>query len=247
MHVDGNRVSSGTGFIVEGLLVTNYHVAYTPPTDCVVLIRTINNSPNILLEGISMTNHDFLKRTKTASDKEGYDYIVLDIPELSKQKLYNFELSNYSDLGKRIGDDIFFLGYPFEHLNLVCHSGIISSFYKSKNIDVIQGDASVNHSNSGGPLIDPKTGKVIGIITRKATGLTQGFEYFRSILKQNIEMLSNNEARIFIGNLDPTEAFIVSQSQMLEMTYELERSANVGIGYAFSVKELINDYFFDKF
>ena len=60
-------------------------------------------------------------------------------------------------------------------------------------------------------------------------------------------MLSNNEARIFIGNLDPTEAFIVSQSQMLGMTYELERSANVGIGYAFSVKELINDYFFDKF
>ncbi len=29
--VNGERVSSGTGFMVEGLLVTNYHVAYTPP------------------------------------------------------------------------------------------------------------------------------------------------------------------------------------------------------------------------
>jgi len=245
--VNGERVSSGTGFMVEELLVTNYHVAYTPPTDSVVFIRTINSSPDIPLDGIPMTNHDFLKRTKTASDKEGYDYIVLDIPELSKQKLYNFELSNYSDLEKRIGDDIFFLGYPFEHLNLVCHSGIISSFYKSKNIDVIQVDASVNHSNSGGPLIDPKTGKVIGIITRKATGLTQGFEYFRSILKENIEMLSKSQGQIIMAGFDPSQAFIASQNQMLGMTYELERSANVGIGYAFSVKELINDYFFDKF
>ncbi len=245
--VNEERVSSGTGFMVEGLLVTNYHVAYTPPTDYVVFIRTINSSSSVLLDGISMRNHDFLKRTKTASDERNYDYIVLDIPELSKQKLYNFELSNYSDLGKRIGDDIFFLGYPFEHFNLVCHSGIISSFYKSKNIDVIQVDASLNHSNSGGPLIDPETGKVIGIVTRNGTGLTQGFESFRSILKQNIEILSNSGARMVIGSLDFAQGMIVSQNQMLGMTYELERSANVGIGYAFSVKELKNDYFFEQF
>ncbi len=95
----------------------------------VVVIIIINHSLKVELfkDGFSMTNHDLLKRTKTASDEINYDYIVLDIPELSKQKFYNFELSNYSDLGKRIGDDIFFLKYPFEHLNLVCHSGIISS------------------------------------------------------------------------------------------------------------------------
>ena len=116
--VDGKRVASGTGFMVEGLLVTNYHVAYSPPRNSVVVIRTINNSPEpeLLKEGISMTNNDFLQRTKTASDERDYDYIVLDIPELSKQKLYNFKLFNYSDLGKRVGNDIFFLGYPFEHL-----------------------------------------------------------------------------------------------------------------------------------
>ncbi|NES03312.1 MAG: trypsin-like peptidase domain-containing protein [Okeania sp. SIO2F4] len=241
------RVSSGTGFMVEGLLVTNYHVACIPPTDSVVVIRTINSSPDQLLDGIYMTNHDFLKRTKTASDERNYDYIVLDIPELSEPKIYNFDISNYSYLGKRIGDDIFFLGYLFEHLNLVCHSGIISSFYKSKNIDVIQVDASVNHSNSGGPLIDPETGKVIGIVTRNGTGLTQGFESFRSILKQNIEILSNSGVRMVIDSLDFAQGMIVSQNQMLGMTYELERSANFGIGYAFSVKELINDYFFEKF
>lgn len=53
--------------MVEGLLVTNFHVVYTPLRDSVVVIRTINSSPGILLDGISMTNNDFLERTKTAS------------------------------------------------------------------------------------------------------------------------------------------------------------------------------------
>ncbi len=33
--VNGERVSSRTGFMIEGLLVTNYHVAYTPPTNTI--------------------------------------------------------------------------------------------------------------------------------------------------------------------------------------------------------------------
>ncbi|MEB3342827.1 hypothetical protein [Okeania sp.] len=48
-------------------------------------------------------------------------------------------------------------------------------------------------------------------------------------------MLSNSKARIFLDNFDPAEGFIESKNQMLIMTYELKRSANVGIGYAFSV------------
>ena len=60
-------------------------------------------------------------------------------------------------------------------------------------------------------------------------------------------MLSQSQGGISIQGIDPTQAFRASQHQMLRMTYELERSANVGIGYAFSVAELINDCFFDKF
>ena len=73
---------------------------------------------------------------------------------------------------------------------MVCHTGIISSFTKSGIVDMIQIDASVNSSNSGGPLIDPKTEKVIGIITRKAAGLTKVFSELRSILQENIKLLS---------------------------------------------------------
>ena len=50
---------------------------------------------------------------------------------------------------------------------------------KSNGVDIIQLDASVNSSNSGGPLIHPESGDVFGIITRKATGLTDMFDELR--------------------------------------------------------------------
>lgn len=79
--------------------------------------------------------------------------------------------------------------------------GIISSFYKSRMVDIIQIDGSVNASNSGGQLIDLETSEVIGIITRKATGLTQMFNELRSIIQENIQFLhhQNSQGAMFIG------------------------------------------------
>ncbi|WP_066423773.1 hypothetical protein [Anabaena sp. 4-3] len=37
--VDGRRVSSGTGFMVHGCLVTNYHVMYQAPKESKVILR----------------------------------------------------------------------------------------------------------------------------------------------------------------------------------------------------------------
>ncbi|MEG4087905.1 serine protease [Microcoleus sp. Pol12B4] len=242
--VDGQRAASGTGFMVNGYLVTNYHVAYQAPRDSVVLLRTYDSDSQILLDGIQLTSQEFLNRAVTASDERGYDYIVFDIPVLRNKKLYNFSLGNHQL--KRMGDSILFLGYPLDHFNIVCHTGIISSFYKSRNVDIVQIDASVNVSNSGGPLIDPETSEVIGIITRKSTGLTQTFNELRSIIEQNIKVLAqqNSQGLISIGGFDPVQGIIANQHQILNLTYEIERSANVGIGYAFSIEQLKNENVF---
>ncbi len=63
------------------------------------------------------------------------------------------------------------LGFPFEGDNLSIAQGIISSQFVKASGNYIQLDANVNQGNSGGRLISLETGKVIGIITRKATGL----------------------------------------------------------------------------
>jgi S1-C subfamily serine protease len=242
--VDGQRAASGTGFMVNGYLVTNYHVAYQAPSNSLIVLKTYNSNPQILSDEIKLTYKDFLKSSVAASDERGYDYIVFDLPQLREKRLYNFSLG--SPKLKRMGDSILFLGYPFDNLNLVCHAGIISSFYKNhRKIDIVQVDASVNVSNSGGPLIDPVTSEVIGIITRKLTGLSQTFEELRSIIKENIRMLSqNNQVIVELAGFNPIQTTIASQHQILNLTYEIERSANVGIGYAFSIEPLKNENIF---
>jgi len=143
-----------------------------------------------------------------------------------------------------LADQIAFLGYPFEHNNLTCHSGIISSFYTSGPVNIIQLDASVNASNSGGPLIDPLSGRVLGVITLKATGLTKSFKALRAAIKGNIAaMIAAQQQGIVaeIMGVNPVKAFEVGQRQMLMTLDEIERQANVGIGYAFSIEHLLSD------
>jgi uncharacterized protein (AIM24 family) len=131
------------------------------------------------------------------------------------------------------------LGFPLEHDNLTCHQGIISSFYQSDLVSVIQIDASVNAGNSGGPLIDPATGVAFGIVTRKATGLSQLFAQLRNSIQSNIAVAQAAGGGIVIGDVDLVQSIVVSQNQMLATLAEIERQANVGIGYAFSAEHIL--------
>lgn len=126
-------------------------------------------------------------------------------------------------------------------MNLTCHRGIISSFYQSGLTRIIQLDASVNAGNSGGPLIDPDTGHVLGIITRKATGLTRLFGELKSSIRTNIEAMQAMAGMMSMSGIDPIEALIVGQRQFRGVLDEIERQANVGIGYAFSVDPLLQE------
>lgn len=245
--VDGQREASGTGFMVDGYLVTNYHVIDPAPKNSLVVLRTYDSDPRNLLDGIKLPYADFFKSRVIASNDKGYDYILFNLPDLKGKGLYNFSFKDPNAEPKRMGDSILFLGYPLDHLNLVCHTGIISSLYKNhRNVDIIQIDASVNVSNSGGPLIDPETSEVIGIITRRSTGLTEKFDELRSILEENIKRLVREERYI-----SSTKEFyflrglIVNQHHILKLTREIYRSANVGIGYAFSIKHLQEENIFN--
>jgi hypothetical protein len=54
----------------------------------------------------------------------------------------------------------------------------------------------VNSGNSGGPLIDLKTGKVAGIITRAETGLLrEQFDRLLQALKDNQRILQRQQQR----------------------------------------------------
>lgn len=231
------RLGSGSGFISCAYLITNCHNIEIPASVAKVWIRQEGEAD--VNQGLILTPDEVKKRILSASDKNNYDYAILEMPELLIRSPYQFSLKGPS--GYRVGQQVAFLGYPFEHLNVTCHSGIISSFYRSGSVNVIQLDASVNSSNSGGPLFDIDTGDVIGIVTRKATGLTKAFDGLRGTINNNIAILSDNKVNMLVGGLDFVAALNASQHQMLATLNEIERQANVGIGYAFSVEHLMDD------
>ena len=227
------KIGGGSGFICKNHLITNHHVFLGHATSSLVQLRRDDMPAGTHLE---LKSSDFAARLVTGSQEHSYDYAVLALPELIDRG-YQFTLENPN--GRRIGDPIAMLGFPLEHNNLTCHSGIISSFYASGVANIIQLDASVNSGNSGGPLIDPNNGLVLGLVTRKATGLSKLFDHLRGAIKQNISVAQAAGGGIAIGGIDVVQAIIVSQNQMLMTMNEIERQANVGIGYAISAEHLL--------
>ncbi len=311
--VDGKRVSSGTGFMVNGYLVTNYHVINDSEKDSYLVLRTYDLDPPkqkpdelLELEGIKVyRNSKGFFSTETGS--ESYDYSVLDIPELKDRsktgELYNFTFPADSDMQKKVGEEILFIGYHFDHYRIVSHRGFISSFYTSiiydpqgneqYKVNKIQIDASVNSSSSGSPLIDPNTSRVIGIVTRKETGLSDNFKEVRKTLENTKDILQNHRQNIQSDNdyfqytqekriqrernnvlfnnpsipatqnniqdiendrsnmlaLTTKLSYSITElskinDNLINLTKEIKRSANVGIGYAFSVEYLRNENFY---
>lgn len=233
----GKRIGSGTAFTSRGCLVTNGHVFDAPPGTSQVWVR--QDGDQNPAQGTCLSIHDFEGRLIVASPAAEYDYAVLDVPELHVRNPHQFEIIGHST--KRVGQPVAFLGYPLEHQNLVCHAGIISSFYMTNLVNVIQIDASVNPSNSGGPLFDTGSGEVIGIVTRKATGLTNIFDELRTAIRGNVALLENMQEFITFGNFSIKQALSASQMAILRTLDQIERSANVGIGYAFSCDHLLQE------
>jgi S1-C subfamily serine protease len=129
-------------------------------------------------------------------------------------------------------------GFQFDQSNLSIHSGILASKFEANHKKYLQLDASVNFGNSGGPLIDPETSKVVGIVTRKHTGLTRQFDELIGSFENNIKVLQNYIGSIKVGRFDPVEVLTVTQRQLGIVSSEIARSANVGIGYAYPIERV---------
>jgi len=244
--VGGVRTASGSAFVVGDLVVTNNHV-FRGPTTADVLIRFADSDPGRLEDGVRLTGQDFASRLVSGSDENHYDFAILKIPEVLQRAQYQFTFADPRQA--TVGMEVAFLGYPLDHLNLVLHRGTISSIYQSGSERILQLDASVNASNSGGPALILDTAEVTGIITRKATGLTTGFAGLIASFEANIHALELAKQRgggVLIAGVDPMEGILLGQRQLLRIAREMERSANVGIGYAFAIDHVAGESCFDR-
>jgi len=225
------RIGSGSAFLVNGGLVTNSHNIRLFNCDAIV-IRFENG------DEIRLLYEDCMNAVATESLENDKDFAYLKLAEPEFDERYVFELSDSSGLS--VGEQVLFMGYPFGYPHLTAHMGYISSLHKINDVESIQIDGSVNGGNSGGPLIDLKTGKVAGIVTRAETGILRDqFDQLLQALRNNQQILQQQQqggARISLGGIDPIDAIRASQAAMEQIASQLRRSANVGIGFAFSAK-----------
>ncbi|MCE2745637.1 MAG: serine protease [Burkholderiales bacterium] len=232
------RITSGSGFKVGDYLITNNHVIQVTDARRIV-IRSVNADSHTTALDISFGHLEFRTFLVEGDPETAWDFAILRIPGPEFQALPSLELAEEDEI--EVGSQIAIFGYQFDQAQLSMHMGYLASQYFRAGVHYLQLDSSVNHGNSGGPLIDAVTGKVRGIVTRKATGLTQQFDALLHSFQQNInqlQVMQQGGARAIIAGLDPVAAMLATQTQMQRIAQEIGRSANVGIGYAYHINKI---------
>jgi S1-C subfamily serine protease len=144
--------SLGSGFVIDkaGHIVTNFHV--------------VRGATKVY---VSFSGQDQLAAIVVGVDPST-DIAVLTI-QAHPSALTPLELGNSDAV--RVGDTVYAIGNPFGYTRTLT-SGIVSAVQRritapnTLPIDnAIQTDASINHGNSGGPLLDA-AGRVIGVASQ---------------------------------------------------------------------------------
>ncbi len=193
-----DRITAGTAFLVPGGLVTNSHVLRDYDFD-VAHFRFDDMSTD---QGIRLSKETCLNSIRHESPREEYDIVYLEITEPEFQGRHIFSFGDATAL--RVGDEIGFMGFPFQMPQLTCHIGYVSSIHHRGIVSVIQIDGSVNGGNSGGPLLGLADGRVRGVITRAEVGfIAKQFEDLIRTLRNNVKQLEQSRVVMSVGGVDP--------------------------------------------
>lgn len=128
-----------------------------------------------------------------------------------------------NDTPPAVGDEVVFSGYPLATPAMVTHKGMISGVSKDANIICIQ--AAINKGNSGGALLN-SNGEVIGIISMREGGITQGLMELTRYIES-----TEKHGSVKIMGVDPLQS-------TKEIINVLDTYISTGIGYAITVKHL---------
>jgi S1-C subfamily serine protease len=228
------QLGTGSGFLVDGLLVTCAHNIRSQAPNEVTALFPKGNWQDPTHAGVHY--YKPLDHMKAHSSEHSFDYAVLECvigrPGLGL---------SFSDRLCEPGEPVCSLGYAFDGSTLIMHQGIVASVEKSGVATMLTLDMSVNPGNSGGPLISLIDGKVVGVVVRKATGLDKAFDQLTETMQSNIDVLAASGGGVQIGGIDAMAAFTAIQTQMLKVAKQIQRSAMVGIGYAIFIDPLRNE------
>ena len=151
---DRKGTSRGSGFLVDkerGWILTNAHVASRSPSHLRVSFK---DQPYTAAQKVYVDNHLDLAVIKVDPSKIPASAVAANL---------------FCGQEPVPGLPVIAFGHPW-NLDYTATRGIISGTKSLSEVEQLQTDAALNPGNSGGPLIDEKTGDVVGV---NASGMSK--------------------------------------------------------------------------
>jgi len=234
----GTRITTFTGFRIKDYLITNDIIdKYTDP-DKVYIQFTMEDGYS-KRAGKTMTYDVFKERIIHTGGKNVPGYVIIRLEKNEFPNIPSLRCSKKVDYD--IGHPVAVLGYQLNQNNLAIKSGIISSFFRNQDgIHYIQVDSSIKQGNVGSPLIETENMEVIGVIGHHLASIAQSYIRLRNIFNRNIEILTEVQGKFSFGDIDPIQVLIANQNQIKHIATELFKSANMRVGFAVELYNLID-------
>jgi hypothetical protein len=235
---NGIKLTSLTGFKVDNYIVTDEYIYKILKCDEVVF-QFVKDDGFSQSRTIKMSFIEFTDRVNRLVEYENEGFALIEFDQIDTSEIPSMSINLEKDFS--IGQQIAVIGYHVDQDNLSLKNGIISSFFKQKNDKrFIQFDAAIKQGNSGSPLIDVESGKVIGVAGYRLAAITKSYEAFKQIIEENLRLLKKSEGQMNILEIDPIQVLIANQNQLKQVSKEFYRSAAMSFGYAHEICSLSN-------
>lgn len=221
--------SSGSGFSFRSanIVVTNFHVVAAHQAGAQPISAIAEDGTQIPLRLIAH------------SPENQFDFAILEAQAAAPAGRHVLQPQVMGDVPR--GTEIIFSGFPHGIPDLLVHEAIVSGPAHPRGFYV---DGSVNGGNSGGPIIDKTSGRIIGIVTqRRFLGAVQLGQ-----LRQAVAQLSQHcQAIAGQGHVAIMGVNFGAFAQMMAQGFAvidqiLQANANSGIGIGFRIEHVNQEY-----
>lgn len=231
------KVMSISGFKIGNQIVTDdmiYHVKDAENVE--IRFLSEDGATSYATTKLSYAKLLELLPSQSEFDKLGICIIPCDFPEF--ENVPSLTLCKNCDI--KIGRSIAVIGYQVEHRNMALKPGIISSYYtNAKGLGFIQYDGTVKPGNSGAPLIDTETGRVIGVVMNKEMAFVKSYKELMEITDANLKVLKEQEGKSNFFDVDMAQVMYANQSQIKHILKEFFLNATVRVGFALEIEHVL--------
>lgn len=229
--VAGDSRGSGFSFLRNDLVITNLHV-----------VRSIIDSKKrtTITPIILVTELGQALRAELVYVDGKNDFAILRLSESlpAGREILQPHIGFIPERGLRT----IFAGFPHGISQLLTSEAIISSPLENGQFAL---DGMVNGGNSGGPVVDARDCKVVGIVTQRryigegtAKEITEKLKQLWTIFDS--QDLSHLGITMNIGGVDPAKTNKTYSEALMVIIKMLEKNANSGIGIGFPIQPVID-------